>query len=259
MWLDLLRCPELSWQLAMRDIKAQYRQAALGYLWVFALPAANTALWLFLNATGILTIQDAGVSYPVFVMTGTILWSIFMDAVNAPLQQTTAAKPLLAKINFPRESLIVSGVIQTLFNASVRLIVLLLALMILGESFGWTLALAPIGVLALTLVGTMIGVFLTPIGLLYSDIGRSLPLLLQFLMYFCPVVYPLPESGFGSSMLQWNPLTPLIVTARSLVLGDSPDMLGVTLGICACAIVLLFLAWIAYRLAMPIMIERMGT
>jgi lipopolysaccharide transport system permease protein len=34
--------------------------------------------------------------YPVYVFTGTMLWAIFMEAANAPLQQTTAAKPMLA-------------------------------------------------------------------------------------------------------------------------------------------------------------------
>ena len=43
-----------------------------------------------------------------------------MDALNAPLQITTAAKPMLAKINFTRESLILAGIYQTLFNAAIK-------------------------------------------------------------------------------------------------------------------------------------------
>jgi len=43
----------------------------------------------------------------------------------SPLQQTNAAKPMLAKINFPREALVISGIYQTSFNAGIKLVVLL--------------------------------------------------------------------------------------------------------------------------------------
>ena len=121
MFRDLLASRELAWQLAVRDIRAQYRQTALGLLWAFILPLANTGAWLFIQSTGIVTIQGTELPYPVYVFTGTMLWAIFMDAVNAPLQQTIAAKPMLAKINFPREGFILSGIYQTLFNASIKI------------------------------------------------------------------------------------------------------------------------------------------
>ncbi len=82
---------------------------------------ANTAVWLFLNASGIVRMGETVLPYPVYVFTGTMLWAIFMEAASAPLQQTTAAKPMLAKINFPREALIVSGNYQTLFNAGIKI------------------------------------------------------------------------------------------------------------------------------------------
>ncbi|MGA7983066.1 MAG: ABC transporter permease, partial [Chromatiaceae bacterium] len=117
MFRDLWNGRELAWQLAVRDIRAQYRQTALGLLWAFILPLANTAAWLFIQHAGIVKVKATSLPYPVYVFTGTMLWSIFMDAVNGPLQQTIAAKPMLAKINFQREALVVSGVYQTLFNA----------------------------------------------------------------------------------------------------------------------------------------------
>jgi len=116
MFADLGRGRELAWQLAVRDIKAQYRQAALGLLWAFILPLAHTLTWIFLSGSGIVEVKNTNLPYPVYVFTGTMLWAIFMDAVNAPLQQTIAAKAMLAKINFPRETLVVSGIYQTLFN-----------------------------------------------------------------------------------------------------------------------------------------------
>lgn len=255
---DLTKAERLARQIAIRDIKAQYRQTALGYIWIFLIPTANTTVWILIHRAGIIHVADPEISYPVFVLTGTILWSIFMDAVAAPLQQATTAKPMLAKINFPHESLIISAIYQTAFNAIIRVTVLMIALILLGILPTWTNLLAPFSVLSIILAGTMLGVLLTPIGLLYTDVGRSLPLLLQFLMFFSPVVYPKPQSGLVSDLVSYNPLTPLIISARSLLTGESSTHLLaaaiVTLGI----LTLMLFAWIAYRCAMPILIERMS-
>ncbi len=40
---------ELIWVLFKRDLKAQYRQSLLGFIWLFLPPVLTTAVWLFLN------------------------------------------------------------------------------------------------------------------------------------------------------------------------------------------------------------------
>lgn len=258
MFADLLASRDLAWQLALRDIRAQYRQTVLGLLWAFILPLANTAAWLFIQGSGIITLQPTALPYPVYVFTGTILWSIFMDAVNAPLQQTTAAKPMLAKINFPREALVLSGIYQTLFNAGIKIGVLLAALLIMGVIPGGGLLLFPLALLSLILAGTALGLLITPVGMLYTDIGKGLPLLMQFLMYVTPVVFPMPVGGRVTTLFQINPLTPLILTARDLLTGFAPEYLGAFLIVNAAMLALLALMWVVYRAAMPILIERMS-
>ncbi|HEX7027312.1 MAG TPA: ABC transporter permease [Gammaproteobacteria bacterium] len=258
MFRDLWRGRELAWRLAVRDVSAQYRQAALGLLWAFILPLANTLTWIFLTGTGIVDVGDTELPYPVYVFTGTILWAIFMDALNAPLQQTTAAKPMLAKINFPREALIVSGIYQTLFNAGIKIVLLLAALTLFGVYPGWNLLLFSLAVLSLVLAGTALGLLLTPVGMLYTDIGKSLPLLAQFFMYLTPVVYPMPSAGRAAMLLELNPMTPLILTARDWLTGYPADYFMGFLWVNMAVVLLLALVWVAYRLAMPILIERMS-
>jgi lipopolysaccharide transport system permease protein len=255
---DLLAGRELAWQLAVRDIKAQYRQAALGLLWAFIIPLAHTATWLFMHGSGIVTLQPTDLPYPVYVFTGTLLWSIFMDAASAPLQQTIAAKPMLAKINFPREALVLSGIYQTLFNAMIKIVVLLAALLLMGVAPGWGLLLFPFAVLSLVLAGTALGLLVTPVGMLYSDIGKGLPLLLQLLMYLAPVVLPMPGGGWAATLFECNPLTPLVLTARDWLTGFTPEYLGAFLLVNLAMLVLLSVMWVIYRAALPIFIERMG-
>lgn len=255
---DLFSSYELAWQLATRDIRAQYRQAALGLLWAFILPLVHAATWLFLNSAGIITIKATTVPYPIYVFTGTILWSIFMEAVNAPLQRTNAAKPMLAKIKFPREALILSGIYQTLFNAGIKITVLFTVLFIAGIIPGWHIAFFPFALLSLILIGTVLGLAMTPVGMLYTDVGKGLPLLMQFCMYLTPVVFPMPTSGWAATFFHMNPLTPLILTARDLLTGYIPEYLGAFLFINGVMVPLLGIVWIIYRVAMPILIERMN-
>lgn len=259
MWRDICSGRGLAWQLALRDIKAQYRQAFLGLLWVLILPLANTVAWVFLNRSGIVSVGKTGLPYSVYVFTGTMLWAIFMEALNAPLVQTTAAKTMLVKINFPREALIMSGMLQTAFNACIKIGLMIVVLLLYGVFPDWHLLLFPLAALSLILAGTLLGLLVTPIGLLYTDVGKGIPLVMQFLMFISPVVFPMPKAGLALKVFQYNPLTPLILTSREwltgLASGNLLPFLIVNLLVC----LLLMVIGIIYRLAMPVLIERMGS
>src|SRR5262245_26306185 len=256
---DLASGWELAWRLTVRDLSAQYRHTFLGFLWAIILPLANTVVWVFLSHSGVVNVSDTPLPYPVYVFTGTMLWSILMDALNAPLQIVTASKIMLAKINFPREALVVAGIYQTIVNALIKVTLLLIALVVMEIHLSWSLLLFPIGLLSLILVGTLIGVALTPVGLLYADVGKAIPLLMQFLMYLTPVVFAMPKEGLPATLFNINPLTPLILTARDWLTGFTPEHLGYFVVVNVVSIVLLFMFWVVFRLAMPILTERIGS
>lgn len=256
---DLIKSRELAWVMARRDVSAQYRQSILGILWAFITPLATTVTWVFLNSTGIINVGKTDIPYPAYVFSGTLLWAIFTDSVNSPLQQAFGAKGLLAKINFPKEAIILSGIYKVIFNGGIKVILLLIALVTLGVFPGWTLVFFPLAFLSLVLTGTAIGLLLTPIGMLYTDIGRGLPLFFQFIMYITPVVYPMPEGGWVAKLLHLNPLTPLILSARSSLTGTDLNYLFSFGMINIFFLGILIVAWVLYRAAMPILVERMST
>jgi lipopolysaccharide transport system permease protein len=258
MFRDLAASRELAWRLAVRDLRAQYRQAFLGFVWAFILPAANSLAWLLLSASDVVSIAPTPLPYVAYVASGATVWSVLMDAVNAPLQQTNAARSMLAKLSFPREAIVISGLLQTLFNAGIKSVVLLVVLLGVGVYPGWSALLFPFALLSLALVGTTIGMLITPIGVLYTDVGRALPLLTQFLMFVTPVVVPMPERGWVATVFALNPLSPLILTARDLITGVVPAHVAYFLAVNAVAVLVLLAVWILYRLAMPILIERMS-
>jgi lipopolysaccharide transport system permease protein len=258
MMADLWKGRELAWRLTVRDISAQYRQTFLGLLWALILPLANTAVWLYLNLTGIVVLQETPIPYPVYVFSGTMLWAIFMDSINAPMGQTNAARGMLTKLNFPREALLLAGVYKTLFNSGIKIVLLLGILPFFKVYPSWGLALFPLGIISLILVGTAIGLFITPVGMLYTDVGRGMPLVMQFIMYATPVVFAMPKSGLAATLFKINPLTPLILTTRDWLTGGSPELIGFFLAVNAVGLLLLLASWIGYRLSLPILIERMS-
>jgi lipopolysaccharide transport system permease protein len=258
MWRDLLLSRELAWRLIVRDISAQYRQAFLGIAWALIMPMVNTVTWIFLNGAGIVSVSTTDLPYPVYVFTGTMLWQVFSEAFQQPSRQVNAAKAMLSKVNFPKEAIILSGIGQTLFNAAIKVLLLIPTLWFLGIAPGWRLLLLPVGILSLILAGTVLGLLLAPIGALYQDVSQATVLITQFWMYITPVVFSMPESGWVARLFRLNPLTPLIVTARAWLVGSSPGQLSAFLLVNAIFIVVAMLGWVAYRVSLPILVERMS-
>lgn len=255
---DLKASLDPALRLAVRDIRASHRQAFLGILWAFIMPLANTVTWVFLSYAGIVSVGETALPYPVYVFTGTMLWSIFTDAMGGPMAQTSSAGGLLTKLNFPREALVLAGIYKSLFHTMIKVLMLVAALVLLGLNPGWGLLLFPLGIVSLMLVGTVLGLLITPIGMLYVDVGRIISLGMQFMMYISPVVFPMPKEGWAATLFTINPLSPLILTARDWLTGYAPEYLLYFLAVNAAALGLLLVVWVAYRLALPIIVERMS-
>jgi lipopolysaccharide transport system permease protein len=259
MWKDLRQSRELARRLAIRDISAMYRQSFLGILWAFILPLANTLIWIFLRKSGVVSMGDTKIPYTIYVFAGAMLWAIFIESIQAPLQKTVESKAMLSKINFPREAIILSAIYQSFFNTGIKILLLIIGLLGMGYyDMNWNLLLFPLAVVSLIMVGTSVGLMLTPLGMLYTDISKGLPLFLQFFMFLTPVVYPLPKSGWVADFISYNPVTPLIMTARDWLTGQPADFLSGFIMVNSMSFLLLMVVWLVYRAAMPILIERMS-
>jgi len=248
----------LAKQLAIRDIKAQYRQSYFGVIWAFITPLTTALVWVILSKSGTISITDTGVPYPVYVFSGTLLWSIITESINAPMMNTNAARGILSKINFPKEALIISGIYKLLLSSFMKIALLLFFLVAYGVGFHSSIFLFPFAFLGIVFFGTTIGLFLTPLGMLYNDIGKIITMSLGFLMYATPVVFAIPKEGVLKTIMEINPLTPLILTTRNLLVGQSSEYISYYLIIMAACIPMFFLGLIFYRISIPIIVERMS-
>ena len=249
---------ELAWRLFMRDLKAQYRQTFLGYVWAFLPPLVASATFIFLQSQGITNIKGTGIPYAAFAMMGTLLWQVFVDSMQSPLSSFGAAKAMLVKINFPREAVLMGGLYMVIFNAFIRLV------LVAGVMVWWkvpvsdTLLFFPVAMAALMAAGFAIGLGLLPVSSLYGDVGRVIPIVSSFWMLLTPVVYPPRTEGLAGWLATWNPISPLIITARETLTAQPLSMVGPFFLVFACSLVVIFLGLIGFRIAMPHLIARMG-
>lgn len=203
-------------------------------------------------------IKGVGIPYPAYVMMGTVFFQLFVDALNAPLKIVSESKTILTRINLPREAFILSGMGQVLFSFGIKIILLIGTFLYFKVHISWTTVLLPIPLLGLLLLGTMFGILLIPLGLLYKDIQSALLIATQGLVFLTPVAYPPTVGGTLGKIMNLNPVTPLLMGAKDLVTHGIPGDLITFFTVFGLTLIFLFIGWLVYRLALPIIIERIG-
>jgi len=254
---DFMAGRELAWRLFLRNIRGLYRQTLLGLFWAFLPPIANTAVWIFLDKAGVFDMGDTAVSGTVYILTGMILWQAFIDAFQMPLAMLNKNRNMISKLNFPRESLLMVGVGEVLFDLMIRMLLLIPAFIIFQVAVHPTILLGLFAIVGLILFGTALGLLIMPFGSLYQDVGRFLGMVTPFWMILTPIIYT-PKTDFPGSLLNWvNPASPLVILARDWLLLGSTDHLSVGLIFAAAVLPLLLAGLIVYRISIPVLIERM--
>jgi lipopolysaccharide transport system permease protein len=256
---DLLASRELAWRLFVRDINTQYRQSLLGIFWAFVPPIAAAVGLTLASSAKVLNVGETDLPYPAYIVFSMALWQTFTESVTGPIQAVTAAKPMLAKINFPREAIILSQLGQVGFNFGIKLILIIGLFLWFKIPITWAVILAPVALLHLIALGTAVGLILAPLGALYEDVTRGLTLAMGVWLFFTPVIYPLPKEGNFAQIVRLNPVTPLLSAVRELATtGQIADPQSFWLASLVAGVGLL-LAWLVYRVAMPFVIERMSS
>lgn len=248
----------LAWRMFLRDTRATYRQSFLGYFWLLLPALANTLVWVFLNGAKVVNIDSGDVPYPLFVFTGTVLWTAFNGSLVGAMSIIEEARGTLAKVNFPHESLILTAFGKSLLNTAATAIFVIPFLFLYHVEFRTTMLLFPLGILATMLCGTALGLIVVPFAALFSDLGRAIHLGLRFGFFLTPVIFPVPKSGWGHQLMVLNPATSLFVTSRSWLIGGEPPMyLAFSLVVFA-SVILLTLGVVMLKVALPHIIERIS-
>ena len=159
----------------------------------------------------------------------------------------------------PREAIILAKLGEVFFNFGIKLLLIFGLFIWFRIPVTWSVVLAPVALIHLIAFGTGIGLRLSPFGTLYGDVLKAIPMITVPWLLITPVVFPPPRAGLFATIVDWNPVTPLLVTTRDLA---TTGLLTNTTGFwwaSVLALVLLLSGWMFFRLAMPFIIERMSS
>jgi lipopolysaccharide transport system permease protein len=255
---DLASSFELSRFLFLRNINSQYRRSYLGFFWAVIPMLATATAFILLQRHGVFQVEQMQMPYAVFVIAGVLLWQIFLDSIQTVLRMLESSKPMLMKLNFPREALLLSALYEVCFYAVLRVSLVFVVALVFGISFSTKSILAVLGLMSLVGFGFTIGLFFAPLALLYQDLSRALNVFSLFWMFATPVLYPFPQDGLISQIVRWNPVAPLLDATRSwLMLGSTSEWSAFWTITCAW-IVIVPIGWVFFRISLSHNIARMG-
>jgi lipopolysaccharide transport system permease protein len=232
---ELWRYRELAFIFAWRDIKVRYKQTFLGIAWAILQPVLMVAIFSFFFGR-LAKIPSDGVPYPIFAFVGIVFWNYFSISLSGASNTIIENENIIKKVYFPRLILPISSTLTPLIDLVISLVVLVI-FMLYYHMFPMIsgLFLLPVLFFISFLASSGLGLFLASINLKYRDVRYALPFFIQILMYLTPVIYP--SSLLGEKyrwILELNPMTGVIETARSSFLGVTPinfQLLLVSLGI----------------------------
>lgn len=258
--INIFKSNYLAFQLAKRDISAQYRQSFLGIIWSILLPLSTAILWVFLKSSNTVALEDTGMNYTLYVFIGTMAWAILTESVMGPINSTLSMRNTLSKINFPKEALITSSIYKNLFNLGVKLLVLVVLLVFFKQSVGLNLLFFPFALFVILFFGTTFGVLITPLGLLYGDVNKLMGPIMQILMYVSPVVFAIPKSKVGvyNTIVHLNPMNPLINNFRNTLLSQPLEQLNYYMIIFGISSIFFCMSLVIFKITIPIITERIS-
>lgn len=194
------------WRLILRDIKARYKQSALGPAWVVIIPLTSAGIFSIIFGT-FARLPSGNVPYPVFVYTGMLIWQLFARGFQQTGNCISVYGKLIGKVYFPRLIAPLSAIAAAILDLLLGLVVLTVILMIIGFTPSWRLILAPLFILLSMASALGLGIWIAALSIKVRDLRNATPFLAQFLMWLTPVAYS-SEIVLGQSRLRgvWGEL-----------------------------------------------------
>jgi lipopolysaccharide transport system permease protein len=234
--------------LTQKEFKVRYKSSFLGYLWSIGHPLAFA--FVFLIAFKIIMriqVED----YALFLIAGLFPWQWFSNSVNASPVVFLGNATIIKKVNFPRNLMPFTQVLEGMihFVLAIPVIILFLFIYYKSPSFSWFYGI-PLLLIVQFFMTYGISLIVSSTNLFFRDLERLIYIFTTLLFYFTPIIYPetmIPEKY--KALTNLNPLSPLMINWRNLFLYGKLEStyLGISLGYALVAF--LFGYWVYKRLS----------
>ena len=211
------------------EFKSRFARSRLGGVWMILNPLAQVAIYaLVLSAVlkAKLPNIDNQYAYAIYLMAGTLGWSLFAEVFGRSLNIFIDNGNLIKKMAFPKLALplIVTG--SALVNNLLLFLAVLVVFGLLGHIPTLQLLWLPLLIVVTLSLALGLGLMLGILNVFMRDIGQIMPIILQFWFWLTPVVYVsnvLPEKY--QQILLINPMTGIVLGYQNvMVYGKSIDL-----------------------------------
>ncbi|MBN9621142.1 MAG: ABC transporter permease [Actinobacteria bacterium] len=175
--------------LFRRELKARYKDSALGFVWSLIRPLAQLAVYAiaigqFLGASKNLS------EYPIYVFSGLTIWQYFSEIISSGTGSILGNAGLVKKIYLPREVFPLSVVASATFNFLMQMIVLLVGTFAFRKPpHPANLIYGLMAVAIVLLIGTALAFVLSAVNVYLRDVQYIVEIVLMWGMWTAPIVY----------------------------------------------------------------------
>jgi ABC-2 type transport system permease protein len=253
--LDLPYIARVLRVVSVADFKLKYAGSALGYVWSIAKPLSYFAV-LYAVFGRFFKLNLGFDHYPVYLLTGIVLWTFFLDTTNLAMWAFVGNSSLLRKLAFPRIVLPISATVTTLLSLGVNLVALGVVMSFdrIAPRPEWILIIPLLAELYLFTLG--VSVILAVLFARMRDIGQVWEVGGQLLFFASPIIYPVGFLPYWAQLIAFaNPFVQVLQDVRAIIVPQSeaitvvhvygtPAAYLVPLGV---LVATLLIAWGLYR------------
>lgn len=206
---------DLAYFLMRRDVSVRYKQTAIGMVWTILQPLSLAVVFsVFLGLLAHVP-SRAGVQYPLFALSGMVMWLYFTQALTKTSNSTVGSAELISKVYFPRLVIPLAAVAPPLVEFAIAFLVVIGAMLIYGHPPQWEVLLVPLPVVFALANALGFGLWLSALHVRFRDIALVVPFVVQVGLFVTPIVYPF---SIVPHYLQWlyalNPMVGVLETYR---------------------------------------------
>lgn len=215
-------------QLVGKDFKRKYRRSVLGVVWSVLNPLLMMVVMSLVFSFFLR--YDNMEHYPLYLILGNVIWTIFADSTNQGVTSILDAAPLLKKVRINKTVFPVERVLFALVNFAFSLIAVVIVMLWEGVLPTWTVILLP--VLLVLLMGFCIGMslLLSSLAVFFRDIIHLWSVVILAWSYVTPLFWPVSmiaqvPYAFMRVIMLANPMYNYVAFMRMILLNGQPPEL----------------------------------
>lgn len=137
----LYQYKDLVRELVSRDLKLKYRRSFLGYVW----SVLNPLLIMLVLTVVFSTMFNKNIdNYPVYLLTGRILYDFLKISTNSAMKSITGNAALLKKTYVPKYIFTLAKITSCMVDTVLSMGALIIVMLVTGARFSWTFLLFPV-------------------------------------------------------------------------------------------------------------------